>query len=102
MEEPIQGSCTGYFNRWYFEPSKQMCVSFVCGGYREKRNNFLTVDECNKACKIMRAGGIENPNLAPTTSPVIDCIVSDWSPWSGCRVSYGKGYHADKEYLKEN
>ncbi|XP_022913341.1 spondin-1 [Onthophagus taurus] len=99
MEEPIQGPCTGYFNRWYFEPSKQMCVPFVYGGCRGNRNNFLTVDECNEACKIMR-GEIQNPNLAPTASPAIDCMVSDWSPWSGCSVSCGKGFQYRQRMIK--
>lgn len=54
MQESVQGPCTGHFNRWYFESNKLMCVPFVYGGCRGNRNNFLTAEECNEACKIVR------------------------------------------------
>jgi hypothetical protein len=54
MQESEAGPCTGYFNRWYFEPRKLMCVPFIYGGCRGNRNNFLTAQECNDACRVVR------------------------------------------------
>lgn len=54
MQESEAGPCTGYFNRWYFESKKLMCVPFIYGGCRGNRNNFLTGDECMEACKVIR------------------------------------------------
>lgn len=54
MQESLQGPCNGHFNRWYFEANKMMCVPFVYGGCRGNRNNFLTAEECNEGCKIVR------------------------------------------------
>lgn len=58
MEESVQGPCYGFFNRWYFDARKTTCVPFVYGGCRGNRNNFLTAEECNEACSVVK--GIEN------------------------------------------
>ncbi|KAJ8945409.1 hypothetical protein NQ314_009247 [Rhamnusium bicolor] len=54
MQDSEPGPCQGYFNRWYFESSKLMCLPFVFGGCRGNRNNFLTAEECNEACGVVR------------------------------------------------
>lgn len=54
MQDSDPGTCQGYFNRWYFEARKQMCVPFIYGGCRGNRNNFLTADECLDSCRIVR------------------------------------------------
>lgn len=96
MEEIETGPCNGYFNRFYYEPNKQMCVPFVYGGCRGNRNNFLTIEECNNACGLLRSLGNVRPsetirNTGNAEQDVQDCMVTPWTEWSPCSVSCGVG-----------
>lgn len=109
MEEYLQGPCTGVFNRWYFEPRKLMCVPFQYGGCKGNRNNFLTAQECNDACRVVRdalsgsapqevqlsSSGFDqsqvNGQQYGNSNEPIDCMVTDWAESTPCNVSCGSG-----------
>ncbi|XP_071353965.1 kunitz-type protease inhibitor 1a [Trachinotus anak] len=44
------GPCRGAFPRWHYNAASEKCEEFMFGGCRENLNNYLSMDECNKAC----------------------------------------------------
>ncbi|RVE57071.1 hypothetical protein OJAV_G00212720 [Oryzias javanicus] len=59
------GRCRGSFPRWYYNAASQKCEKFLFGGCRGNQNNYLTEEECTKACN----GTEERNNSEP---PVIE------------------------------
>ncbi|XP_036359006.1 papilin-like [Octopus sinensis] len=44
------GQCRGYFPRFYYDYKSQECRRFTYGGCLGNRNNFKTIQYCQKAC----------------------------------------------------
>ncbi|XP_018545772.1 LOW QUALITY PROTEIN: kunitz-type protease inhibitor 1a [Lates calcarifer] len=44
------GPCRGSFPRWHYNAASEKCEQFLFGGCRENLNNYLSEDECSKAC----------------------------------------------------
>lgn len=44
------GPCRGSFPRWHYNAASEKCQKFIFGGCRENLNNYLSEDECTKAC----------------------------------------------------
>uniref|UniRef100_A0A1A8C985 Serine peptidase inhibitor, Kunitz type 1 a n=1 Tax=Nothobranchius kadleci TaxID=1051664 RepID=A0A1A8C985_NOTKA len=44
------GPCRGSFPRWHYNAASGKCESFNFGGCKENLNNYLSEDECSKAC----------------------------------------------------
>ncbi|KAF5273765.1 hypothetical protein FQR65_LT17079 [Abscondita terminalis] len=105
MQTSEVGYCNRHYNRWFFEPNKLMCVPFVYSGCGGNRNNFLTAQECNDACKIVRdsvTGGLNN-HPQPTfgsNSPRVDCMVTEWTDWSPCSAPCGPGFSEKIRMIK--
>lgn len=51
------GPCRGAFPRWHYNAASGVCEMFTFGGCRENRNNYLTKDECTKACSATEKPG---------------------------------------------
>ncbi|UYV73936.1 SPON1 [Cordylochernes scorpioides] len=114
------GPCRGYYPRWYYDPARGQCLQFAYGGCRGSRNNFRTYSDCNRMCENMLRDRTALPHGARTEhtpacgkfpagesdtvltcsvtapvrhsdQPVIDCVVTPWSPWTACSRSCGGG-----------
>ncbi|XP_029349432.1 kunitz-type protease inhibitor 1a [Echeneis naucrates] len=44
------GPCRGSFPRWHYNAASEKCEEFMFGGCRENLNNYLSDNECHKAC----------------------------------------------------
>jgi hypothetical protein len=48
--EPFTGPCRGFFRRWFFNKTSQLCEEFIYGGCQKNENNFETKASCMKDC----------------------------------------------------
>ncbi|XP_023443577.2 kunitz-type protease inhibitor 1, partial [Dasypus novemcinctus] len=53
------GRCRGSFPRWYYDPSEQICKSFIYGGCLGNKNNYLREEECKLACREVQGPSVE-------------------------------------------
>ncbi|XP_036591768.1 kunitz-type protease inhibitor 1 [Trichosurus vulpecula] len=53
------GRCRGSFPRWYYDPTEQLCKSFVYGGCLGNKNNYLREEECKMACRDVQGPSIQ-------------------------------------------
>lgn len=44
------GSCKAFFQNYYYDSTVGQCRQFVYGGCQGNENNFLTLEDCQKAC----------------------------------------------------
>ncbi|XP_075235382.1 spondin-1-like [Lycorma delicatula] len=103
--EEDRGPCRGEFQRWRYEQMKGMCIPFLYGGCRGNRNNFATDTECLAQCSGIRnliGTSSSNSNNSTANFSPQDCVVSDWSTWSNCSVSCGRGIKAKTRQILVN
>uniref|UniRef100_A0A8C2PV73 BPTI/Kunitz inhibitor domain-containing protein n=2 Tax=Cyprinus carpio TaxID=7962 RepID=A0A8C2PV73_CYPCA len=62
------GPCRGAIPRWHFNPITKKCENFIFGGCRENRNNFVSLEECAKACHTVSEYSHSSPE--PPSSPL--------------------------------
>ncbi|UJR30963.1 hypothetical protein I4U23_018475 [Adineta vaga] len=49
--QPMEvGSCKGEFTRFYYDTITGQCRSFIYGGCKKNRNNFVTLKDCLNTC----------------------------------------------------
>uniref|UniRef100_T1JBH1 Spondin-1 n=1 Tax=Strigamia maritima TaxID=126957 RepID=T1JBH1_STRMM len=130
MQESHVGPCRGYFPRWYFDLGKAMCLQFIYGGCRGNKNNFERYEECNEMCAFLRGPHhaptqdegnsviyerrlpeMQKPDMhkppqfemhkppQPVARP-INCMLSEWTAWSPCSVTCGRGRMEKRRMIK--
>uniref|UniRef100_A0A8D0WIN5 Kunitz-type protease inhibitor 1 n=3 Tax=Sus scrofa TaxID=9823 RepID=A0A8D0WIN5_PIG len=63
------GRCRGSFPRWYYDPTEQICKSFVYGGCLGNKNNYLREEECKLTCQDVQGGPLRSSVRAQVTFP---------------------------------
>ncbi|KAA0711900.1 Podocalyxin-like protein 2 [Triplophysa tibetana] len=66
------GPCRGAFTRWHFNPAANMCMKFKFGGCEENGNNFLSLEECVKACHPDSEYSPSSPEPTSSSLPLIN------------------------------
>lgn len=76
------GRCRGSFPRWYYDPTEQLCKSFVYGGCLGNKNNYLREEECKLACR-----SVQGPSMA-RHNPVCSgtCHSTEFQCSDGCCI----------------
>ncbi len=57
------GPCEGEFTRFYYDTITGQCRSFIYGGCKKNKNNFLTLKDCLKTCVEPRQKGKNTDNV---------------------------------------
>ncbi|XP_062863342.1 kunitz-type protease inhibitor 1a [Trichomycterus rosablanca] len=69
-----EGPCRGSFARWHYNAASEKCEKFNYGGCKENRNNYLTLEDCNKACDKVSVNTFPGSGrLGPIGSPNQEC-----------------------------
>ncbi|XP_019940762.1 kunitz-type protease inhibitor 1a [Paralichthys olivaceus] len=87
------GPCRGSFPRWHYNAASEKCEGFVFGGCRENLNNYLSEDECSKACTGSEKSAVSGRGLpipAPKGEKCGDpCTTEQFTCASGCCLDPG-------------
>ncbi|CAH1173684.1 unnamed protein product [Phaedon cochleariae] len=92
MQDGDPGPCQGYFNRWFFDSTTQRCQPFIYGGCRGNRNNFFTGEQCMATCRVVKDAIQGRISTTPAYTVPTDCVLTEWSEWSSCSTTCGRGY----------
>lgn len=76
------GRCRGSFPRWYYDPTEQICKSFVYGGCLGNKNNYLREEECKLACHDVQGPSAERHHPVCSGS----CHPSKFRCGDGCCI----------------
>ncbi|XP_040916903.1 kunitz-type protease inhibitor 1a [Toxotes jaculatrix] len=87
------GPCRGSFPRWHYNAASEKCEEFMFGGCRENLNNYLSKDECMKACYGSEKSGITGrTGLVPTDQGEkcgAPCTTEQFTCANGCCLDPG-------------
>ncbi|XP_015275687.1 PREDICTED: tissue factor pathway inhibitor 2 isoform X2 [Gekko japonicus] len=54
LQPPLKGPCRAIHERWFYDRYTQTCEKFTYGGCEGNANNFLSEEDCEKTCWMIR------------------------------------------------
>ncbi|KAM6223696.1 kunitz-type protease inhibitor 2 [Rhynchocyon petersi] len=115
LPKAATGPCRAAFPRWYFDPEKNSCGSFIYGGCRGNRNNYLSQEDCMNRCfgkqshpvlpyswKVMVLAGLFLMILILCLGASVVCLVRMARRNQENTLSTVWNSEDDKEYLVKN
>lgn len=87
------GPCRGSFPRWHYNAASEKCEEFLFGGCRENLNNYLSKDECSKACYGSEKSAVAGRGLPIPTAQGekcgVPCKPGQFTCTNGCCLDPG-------------
>ncbi|CEF70857.1 Thrombospondin, type 1 repeat and Proteinase inhibitor I2, Kunitz metazoa domain and Reeler domain and Spondin, N-terminal domain-containing protein [Strongyloides ratti] len=112
-EDKAEGQCGGVFPRYWYNSNTSKCERFIYTGCKGNRNQFETEKECKQLCvKNMNVDKVVIPGhqligefggedtIIEDGGERVDCILNEWSPWSECSTTCGRGKRTRNKSIK--
>nr|XP_057935609.1 kunitz-type protease inhibitor 2 isoform X2 [Doryrhamphus excisus] len=86
---PEVGPCRAAFQHWYYNHEAGECMTFIYGGCRGNKNNYMTRQSCVDACQVSVLPSTRR--RLPSRVPEADCVSP---PATGhCRAAFPAFYY---------
>ncbi|KAG7466339.1 hypothetical protein MATL_G00163670 [Megalops atlanticus] len=94
------GPCRGSFPRWHYNVVSEKCEEFSFGGCAANLNNYLSLEECTKACDGVSVMPDKSGRMGPLPLPEGEvcgtpCEPTQFTCANGCCLD--KGLECDKQ-----
>ncbi|XP_063000865.1 protease inhibitor 4-like [Elgaria multicarinata webbii] len=67
------GPCKAFKVRYFYNPASNRCETFIYGGCKGNKNNFETLEQCQKTCVVGKPGLCPKPPKDIITTCDVKC-----------------------------
>ncbi|KAL5008286.1 hypothetical protein ScPMuIL_013867 [Solemya velum] len=88
------GPCRAHTERWYYNSQDAICETFIYGGCQGNDNNFVTRDECERQCPVVRARESTVDHSTPNITKDVCLQPREAGP---CRGSFPRWFYEPRD-----